>query len=68
MPMECYSENCVNCYAGNPSPNLEGLVGFLISFWVTRVTGAGVGPAFDGPEKGQHAVWFLCRGHAGASL
>ena len=25
---------------------------------------AEMGPAFDGPEKGQPAVWFLCRGHA----
>ena len=32
----------------------------LFSFWLTQVTGAVVGPAFDGPEK----VWYLCRGHA----
>ena len=26
--------------------------------------GRGVGPAFDGPEKVKHEVWFLCCGHA----
>ena len=41
MQTEYYSENRINCHAGNPSPNLEGLVGFPVSFWVTRVTGAG---------------------------
>ena len=64
MQTEYYSENRINCHAGNPSPKLEGLVGFPVSFRVTRVTGAGEGPAFDGPEKVKHAVWFLRGAHA----
>ena len=65
MNTECYPENRINRHAGNPCTDLEGFVGFLISFWVTQVTRARVGPAFvDEREKVKHAVWFLCRGHA----
>ena len=60
MQMECYSGNWVNSLAGNPSPNLEGLVGFLIFFLGDPGDGRGVGPVFDGPEeKVEHPVWFL---------
>ena len=52
MNTEYYPENWINRHAGNPYTDLEGFVGFLISFWVILVTGPGVGPAFDGPEKG----------------